>query len=369
MSPQRFGHPHRVAREKLVIVRRTQEAHDAQLDDQLIHQLLCLHLGDHPCAQVLLDVDVEEGRCASQRHGRAILILHGSQVGEIKKLHRLAAVACRLRHVKPVGLAHLFKRLQRFNLLAHLLAAADGIFGILLNIEPLQKSLPLLYQRCGAIERHATVVADDASTSVCIGESRDDARTSCRQHLLVVCREHSLVVRLAVARKDLPGHRVQLVAIGIQRVLHHADASFREDAPFQRCIGLQPYHHLVLPVNVSGSVGINLLRILRFGVVHPFGLLFAEHLRQFVPHLARTLGRCCQKRVVPLVGGIVVHDEVSHVDLFSPCLSLEPFPCCMCTIHHNVYLSLYVSVFRCFDVSMFRRFDVSMFRCFDVSTF
>ncbi len=295
LSPQRFRHPYRVAREKLVVVRCTEETHDAQLDDQLIYQLLGFRLGDQPFAQVLLDVDIEEGRCAPQRHGRAILVLHGSQVREIEELHRLAAVACRLRHVEPVGLAHLFKRLQRFNLLAHLLAAADGIFGKLLYVEPLHECFPLPNQRSSAIEWHTAVVTNNASTAIGIRQSRDDARPACRQHLVVVCREDAFVMRLAIACVDLFGHLVQRVAVCIQRILHHADAPFGEDAPFQRCVGLQSHHHLVLPVNISRAVGINLLREFRFGIIHPFGLFFAEHLREPVPHLVSTLRGCHQK--------------------------------------------------------------------------
>ena len=90
-AADRLGHPGRVAGEQLVVLRGAQEPHDAQLDHQVVDQLLRLRLGEHARVEVALQVDVEERRRAAQRHRRAVLLLHRAQVGEVQPLHGLAA--------------------------------------------------------------------------------------------------------------------------------------------------------------------------------------------------------------------------------------------------------------------------------------
>ena len=50
----------RVAREQLVVLGGAQEAHDAELDDEIVDQLLRLRLGERALVQVALEIDVEE---------------------------------------------------------------------------------------------------------------------------------------------------------------------------------------------------------------------------------------------------------------------------------------------------------------------
>src|SRR6185369_14718104 len=45
-TADRFRHPCRIACEELIVFRRAQEANDAQLDDEIINDLLRLFLGD-----------------------------------------------------------------------------------------------------------------------------------------------------------------------------------------------------------------------------------------------------------------------------------------------------------------------------------
>jgi hypothetical protein len=56
-----FGRPVRVAAEQRVVLRRAEEAHDAQLLDQLVDQLLRPALVELALGNVALEVDVEEG--------------------------------------------------------------------------------------------------------------------------------------------------------------------------------------------------------------------------------------------------------------------------------------------------------------------
>ena len=106
MPPMRLGDPGRVAGEQLVVLRGAQEAHDPQLDDEVVDQLLRLDLVSRPSAHVALEVDVEEGRGAAERHGRAVLLLDRREVREVQPLDRLAARCrpgrrCRSRTRRP----------------------------------------------------------------------------------------------------------------------------------------------------------------------------------------------------------------------------------------------------------------------------
>src|SRR5262245_58685924 len=85
-AANRLSHPGRIAREKFIVFRRTQEANDAELNHEIIDDLLGLDLGDDARCQVSLKVDVQESRGPSQGHGGAVLFLHRSQIGKVEPL-------------------------------------------------------------------------------------------------------------------------------------------------------------------------------------------------------------------------------------------------------------------------------------------
>ena len=86
-------HPDGVAAEQLVILGGAQEAHDAQLHHEVVHDLLDFLFGDKPLLQVALEINIQEGGHAAQAHRRAVLLLDGAQVAEIGPLHRFPGVA------------------------------------------------------------------------------------------------------------------------------------------------------------------------------------------------------------------------------------------------------------------------------------
>ncbi len=89
-AADRLGDPRRVAREELVVLGGAQEPHDPQLHDEVVDDLLRLALGDDAREEVPLEVDVEEGRRAAERHRGAVLLLDGGEVAEVEPLHGLA---------------------------------------------------------------------------------------------------------------------------------------------------------------------------------------------------------------------------------------------------------------------------------------
>ncbi len=99
--------PDRIPREQRVELRGAQEAHHADLHDEVVDQLLGLDLIQPPCLHVAFNIDIEEGGRAAQRHRPAVLRFHRREVGEVEPLHRLLRVHGRTGDVVSVACRHL----------------------------------------------------------------------------------------------------------------------------------------------------------------------------------------------------------------------------------------------------------------------
>ena len=95
-------------------------------------------------------------------------------------------------------------------------------------------------------------------------------------------------MRLAVFGEDGLGVLVQFVSVCLQCTFHHEDAALGEDASFQGCIGLQTHNHLVVLVNISGTVCIDALREFGLSIVYALFAFGLEHFCQFVPQSGGT---------------------------------------------------------------------------------
>ena len=149
-AAEALGRPVRIAAEQRIVVRRAQEADDAQLLHELVDQLLRPGLVQAALAQVALDVDVEEGRDAADRHGRAVRLLDGAEIGEVGPLHRLARGLGGTGDVAVVAPAHLGEVGQGAHLLGQLLAGADDVIGRphVVDLGPLLAAWPRAGGRC-----------------------------------------------------------------------------------------------------------------------------------------------------------------------------------------------------------------------------
>ena len=156
-----FRRPIGVAREQRVIVRRAQEAHDAELLDELVDEFLGACLVESAALQVALDVDVEEGRDAADGHGRAVRFLDGAEIAEIGPLDRLTRIRRRARDVEAVALGHGRQVGESPHLLGQFLALADDVVGRPFGVE--QRPLAALgrQQFVRSVQRHSAIVADD----------------------------------------------------------------------------------------------------------------------------------------------------------------------------------------------------------------
>ena len=88
-----------------------------------------LLLGEGTVLEVALSVDVDEGGGTADGHSGAVLLLDGSQVGEVHPLDGLLGVLGRLGDVEAVEVGHHLELAQGANLLLQLLAIADVLLG------------------------------------------------------------------------------------------------------------------------------------------------------------------------------------------------------------------------------------------------
>ena len=140
-------------------------------------------------------------------------------------------------------------------------------------------------------------------------------------------------MRLSVFGEDFFCHRIQMIAIGFQTVFDHADTAFREDTTFQRGICLQADDYFVFLIDVTGSVCVNPLGKLRFGIIYSFLPFNLKHLGEFVPHFLRFFRRGYEERIVSVIRFVIVLDKVSYIDLLFPGFSFELRPVLVFKLH------------------------------------
>jgi len=324
-AADRFGDPGGIAGEQLVVLGGAQEAHDAELDDEVVDDLLGLALGEAARLEVALEVDVEEGGDAAQRHGGAVLLFHRRQISEVEPLHGLAGGAGRGRDVEAVAGGHGLELLQGPPLLGELLAVADDLFRRGLGIEGLLLLLLPLDQAVDAVQRHPAVVADDAAAAIGVRQAGEHVRAAAAPDVLGIGVEHGLVVGLAILGERLHDVGIGGVAVCLQRAEHHAQAAVGHDRPLERRLGLQADDDLVLLVDVAGRVGGDRAGSLR-DVEDALPPLLHEEVGQNAPDPRRPGGDGRQERPVAVVGRVVHLDEGADVDLPLPEQPLESFP-------------------------------------------
>ena len=148
---------------------------------------------------------------------------------------------------------------------------------------------------------------------------------ACIADILGIGREDSFIVGLAVFGINLLRFGIQLIAVSLERILHHADAPFGEDAAFEGSVGLQTHDNLIVLVYISGTIGIERLGQFLLSVIDTFLALHLEHLSEFIPQCLGLGRRSCQERVVTGVGRVVVLDKVTNVDFTFPHVAFKAF--------------------------------------------
>ena len=311
--------------EELVVLGCAQETDDAQLDHEVIDDLLRQLLGQGTRREIPFEIDVKERRGAPERHRGAVLLFDAGEVPEIKPLDCLSRAARRARDVEPVARRHLLQFLERADLLGQLLAVANHVVGGMEGVERALLFLLALDQPLDAVERDPSVVADDASAPVGVGQAGQHVRAAAPPHVGRVGVEHRVVVGLAVLAEGLHHLRVRLVAVRLQRIDDEAQAAVGHDRPLERRVGLQPDDDLVVAVDVAGGVRRDRAGYLG-DVEHALAAFLDEQLLEDVPDVLGPRCRGLQKGRISVVRLVVLLNEIANVDFLLPETGSKPLP-------------------------------------------
>src|SRR5690554_4195295 len=165
-----FGNPGGVAGKYFVVGIHAQMAHHTQLHHKLVDQLLGIVLVDKSQLQIVLHINIQKGRYIAQRHGGTILFLDGSEVRQVNPLYSFLRALGGARQVQAINGSQLPQLSQCLNLFGHFLAETNALVGHGTN-QAQHIQLLGFDQAIGTIEGHASVIANDATTGIIIGQS------------------------------------------------------------------------------------------------------------------------------------------------------------------------------------------------------
>ena len=317
--------PGRIAGEQVVVLGRTQVAHKAQFDDEVVDDLLRGGLVQKPRLDVSLEIDVEESRDSAYGICRAVLFLDRAEIAEIQPLHRLFGVACRTGNVAAVLRRHRFELFHEVELFGQLFELTDVLLAHILHAVFALVALFALDQIVHAVQRDAAVVAYDSAARIGVGQTGDYADVTRCAHLFGVDSEHAVVVRRAVfeLRPDLVGH---LVAVRVARLLAHSYAGKGIDRPLERRVRLQADDDIEVLVDIAGSVSQDGRHVFGVDVEHALFRLFDKQSVELGGNFLSPFGRSFEERRVSVIGGVVGDNEVSDVDRVAPLALAEALP-------------------------------------------
>ena len=326
--------PVRIAGEDRVVILGTQEAHDAQLHDQVVDDFLSVGLGDLAGLQVALEVHVEEGGDAAERHCGAVLALDGSEVAHVGPLHCFLSGLRWAGQVKTILVTEVDQLLQGLDLFVMLFAEADPVLDLRLGEvvavrHGILVALLELDQGVHTVQCHTTVIADDAAAAVGIRQTGEDLVVAGYLDLLGVHAEDAVVVGLAILGEDLLDFRIRLLAGFLDGLLDHTPAAVRHHGTLARNIGLQTDNHIVdfRRVDVAGAECVDASRGVGVDVVDALLALYCQIVViEVLPQVLGLLGGVSQERLIALIRRIVLLNKVTDINVLLPVALSEAFP-------------------------------------------
>ena len=231
--------PYRITGEQLVVGRNTGKLDHAELQHQMINQLLSLGLTEFSCLHIPGNINIQEGRDSANRHGSTILCLDGCQIAKVQPLYCFMGILCRCRNIIPIQGSHLLHAFQGTDLIGNLLTLADDIIHHRAITAVLQIFLLCFDQVINAIQSNPAVITHNASTAIRIRQTSHDMRVAGSLHLIRVRIKHSLIMRLMILIENLIILVIDMIAIILSSLLGHLDAAIRHERTLQRLVCLQ----------------------------------------------------------------------------------------------------------------------------------
>ena len=274
----------------MVVRRNAGKLHHTELHHQVVNELLRFFLRKRSFFEVALNIDVEESRNTTYRHRRAVLRFDRCQVAEVKPLHSFVRIVSRFRNVVTIDGRHLFHLFQGLDLHRDLFAQANYFFRHRAVAAIAQILCFLVNQEVYTIQRHATIVADDTSTSIRIRKTCKDMVVSDELHLIRISIEYAVIVRLAILRKYFVKLCRRFIAISCASLFRHLNTAIGHKGALQRLIRLQTDNLLLLLSSLSDigrAIGRHTGNNFRFHIQYAafralLLLQFFEHTPKFV---------------------------------------------------------------------------------------
>ncbi len=171
--------------------------------------------------EVALDINIEEGRISAYRHCRAVLVLDGGKIAEVKRLYRLLCRFGGSGNIAAVNFGKFFKRFKRFNLLGKLFPVA---YFIRRHIAVFQKLVLffLLYQKINAVKRNPAIVAYNSAPAVSVGQTGKDMSAAGGTHFRRVRVVNAVVMRFTVFREYALYFGIDFVSVHFKRFRGHS---------------------------------------------------------------------------------------------------------------------------------------------------
>ena len=208
-----------------------------------------------------------------------------------------------------------------------LFAQANRRFQILpvlqvgLQIGKLQ--LAFAHQITDTVQRHAAIVADNASAAVAIRQPGQYARFTTAQHIRRIGIEHPLIVRFTQVGKQIFKVRIHFTTVGLERTFDHVDTAERMQRALQRLLRLQSNDLFQFLFNIAGIMRGNRSGNIRIEIDRGVGRIFNMYSRHhFLPQCGGCRRGLGKKGFVPFIRRIVVLNKITDINF---CLPVRPF--------------------------------------------
>ena len=292
----------------------------------MVNKFLNLFFGKCSVCQVSLCINIQECGCTSQRHGRAILLLDGSQIAKIQPLDCFLYILCRSGNIKSVNLTKFFQFFQSFNLFGQFFPCSGNV-RIHNNSGRIFLMLLVLNQTVNTIQCHTTIVSDNSSTAVCVRKSGNNVAGTARSHFRCVSIENTLIMSFSVFGEELNNLRIHMISIVFTCFHRHTDTAVRLQRTFERFVSLKTNDCLFFFVQITGTMRSDCGNNFGVHIQHTaFFSLLSGKIHNLFPKFFCVFCGICQKSIISVIRSVVFLNEISDIDLFFPDTRAEAFP-------------------------------------------
>ena len=208
---------------------------------------------------------------------------------------------------------------------------ADGFFQVFACFEISLEGVELFdfvsHQEVDTVKGDAAVVTNDAATTISIRQTGQHTGFAAAADVRGVHIEHALVVGFTVFGEGFFHLLVERGVVDLAGIHDHLDAAIGHDGAFQRFIGLQTDDDFKVFVDIARCVAVDAGNDISVDFQRGFGAVFFFHtFHHAVPQFGGSGGGRGEEAAVAFIRGVVLLDEVAHIDAGFPVAGDEVSP-------------------------------------------